>query len=62
VNLAQRLLLTHRGRIALVAVYVLAALVSIVVYSIVRSPGYGLGQLVVLGLGFAFIVWCVRRA
>jgi hypothetical protein len=59
---ARWLLLTHEGRIALAVVYSIAATVSIVTYTIVRSPFYGLGQLVVTSFGLLWARWCLRRA
>lgn len=60
-NFAQRVLLTRRGHQAMIAVYVILSIVSIVVYTVKRSPLYGLGQFLVLGLGLAWIIWCLRR-
>jgi hypothetical protein len=56
------LLLTPEGRRVLVAAYVVAALVSIVTYGIVRSPAYALGQAVVFSLAAFWTRWCLRRA
>ena len=60
-NLAQRAMLTHRGRVALATVYVIAALASVLVYTVMRSVAYGISQVVVLGLGLTWIIWCIRR-
>jgi hypothetical protein len=60
VNIAQRALLTRRGRVTLVVIYVVAAIISIAVYSVMRGLWYGLGQFVVLGLGLGWIIWCLR--
>lgn len=58
---ARRLILTHEGRIVLAVVYSIAALGSIVTYTIMRAPLYGLGQLVVTGFGLFWARWCLRR-
>jgi hypothetical protein len=55
------LLLTHEGRIALVVVYSVAAVVSIVTYTIMRSPLYGLGQLALTSFGLLWTRWALRR-
>jgi hypothetical protein len=63
-DLAERarwLLLTREGRVVLAVVYAIASLASIVTYTIVRSPLYGLGQLVVTGFGLFWARWCLRR-
>ncbi|MCU1464444.1 MAG: hypothetical protein JWM72_372 [Actinomycetia bacterium] len=63
-DLAERarwLLVTHEGRVALAVVYSIASLASIVTYTIVRSPLYGLGQLVVTGFGLFWARWCLRH-
>jgi hypothetical protein len=59
---ARSLLLTHQGRITLAIVYSIAATVSIVTYTIVRSPLYGLGQFAVTSFGLPWARWCLRRA
>jgi len=59
---ARWLLLTHPGRIVLAVVYSISATVSIVTYTIMRSPLYGLGQLVVTSFGLLWARWCLRRA
>ena len=59
---ARRLLLTHQGHIALAVVYSIAAAVSIVTYTIVRSPLFGLGQLVVTSFGLLWARWCLQRS
>jgi hypothetical protein len=58
---ARALLLTHEGRIVLAVVYSVAAVASIVTYTIMRSPLYGAGQLVVTGFGLLWARWCLRR-
>ena len=59
---ARRLLLTHQGHIVLAGVYAIAAAVSIVTYTIARSPLYGLGQLAVTSFGLFWARWCLQRA
>jgi hypothetical protein len=59
---ARWLLLTHEGRIVLAVVYSIAAVGSIVTYSITREPLYGLGQLIVTGFGLLWARWCLRRS
>ena len=59
---ARWLLLSHEGRIVLAVVYSIAATVSIVTYTIMRSPLYGLGQLVITGFGLLWTRWCLQRA
>jgi hypothetical protein len=59
---ARWLLLTHQGRIALAVVYSIAAAVSVVTYTIMRSPLYGLGQLVLTSFGLLWARWCLQRA
>jgi hypothetical protein len=58
---ARPLLLTHEGRIVLAVVYSIAAIGSIVTYTIMRTPLYGFGQLVVTGFGLFWARWCLRR-
>ena len=58
---ARWLLLTHEGRIVVAVVYSIAATVSIVTYTIMRSPLYGLGQLAVTSFGLLWARWCLRR-
>jgi hypothetical protein len=55
------LLLTHQGRITLAVVYSMAAAVSIVTYTVMRSPLYGAGQFAVTGFGLWWARWCLRR-
>jgi hypothetical protein len=59
---ARWLLFTHSGRISLAVAYAIAAVVSIVTYTIVRSPLYGLGQLALTSFGLSWARWCLRRA
>jgi len=59
---ARWLLLTAEGRRVLLAIYLTAAAVSVVVYGVVRSPAYGAGQVVVLGFAPLWARWCLRRA
>ena len=61
-NGARWLLLTHEGRIALAVVYSIAATSSIVTYTIVRSPLYGVGQFAITSFGLLWARWCLRRA
>jgi len=56
------LLYTHPGRVTLATAYVIAAIVSVVTYTLARSPGYGLGQLVLTSFGLAWARWCLRHA
>ena len=58
---ARWLLLTHEGRIVVAVVYSIAATVSIVTYTIMRSPLYGLGQLALTSFGLLWARWCLRR-
>jgi hypothetical protein len=58
---ARWLLLTHPGRIALAIAYSIAAVASIVTYTVARSPLYGLGQLVLTAFGLLWARWCLRR-
>ncbi|HEY5077538.1 MAG TPA: hypothetical protein VIJ48_08555 [Acidimicrobiia bacterium] len=55
------LLYTHEGRIVLAVVYSVAAVVSIVTYTIMRSPLYGLGQLALTSFGLLWTRWSLRR-
>ena len=58
---ARWLLFTHQGRITLAILYSIAAVISIVTYSIMREPLYGLGQLALTGFGLWWARWCLRR-
>ena len=58
---ARWLLLSHQGHIVLAVVYAIAAAVSIVTYTIMRSPLYGLGQLVLTSFGLLGARWCLQR-
>jgi hypothetical protein len=58
---ARWLLVTHEGRVVLAVIYSIASLASIVIYTIVQSPLYGLGQLIVTGFGLFWARWCLRR-
>jgi hypothetical protein len=58
---ARRLLFTHPGRMVLVAMYSVAAVISIVTYTIMRAPLYGLGQVALTGFGLSWARWCLRR-
>ena len=58
---ARWLLLTHQGRIALAVMYSITAAVSVVTYTIMRSPLYGLGQLVLTSFGLLWARWCLQR-
>jgi len=55
------LLLTHSGRVVLATVYIVAAVISVVVYTVTHGLGYGLGQVALLSFGFFWIRWCIRR-
>jgi hypothetical protein len=59
---ARWLLLTHEGRITLAVIYSTLSVISISVYTITRSPLYGLGQLVITGFGLLWTRWCLQRA
>ena len=59
---ARWLLLTHQGRIAFAVMYSITAAVSVVTYTIMRSPLYGLGQLVLTSFGLLWARWCLQRA
>lgn len=59
---ARWLLFTHQGRLTLVVLYTIASVVSIVVYTVMRAPLYGAGQLAVTGLGLSWTRWCLQRA
>jgi hypothetical protein len=58
---ARWLLLTHEGRVVLAIAYWAAGLASIVTYSVMRSPLYGLGQLVIIAFGYFWTQWCLSR-
>jgi hypothetical protein len=58
---ARWLLFTHPGRITLAVAYSIAAVVSIVTYTIMRSPLYGFGQLALTGFGLGWARWALRR-
>jgi hypothetical protein len=45
----------------LAVVYSIAAVISIVTYTIMRSPLYGAGQLALTGFGLFWARWCLRR-
>lgn len=45
----------------LVVGYSVAAVVSIVTYTIMRSPLYGLGQLALTSFGLLWTRWSLRR-
>ncbi len=51
-----------QGRVTLAALYSIASVISILTYSVMRSPLYGVGQLVVTGSGLLWARWCLRRA
>lgn len=46
----------------LVVLYVIASVISIVTYTIVRKPLYGAGQLGLTGFGLFWARWCLRHA
>jgi hypothetical protein len=56
------LLFTHQGRVTLAVLYSIASVISIVTYSIMREPLYGLGQFIVTGFGLWWARWCLRRS
>lgn len=58
---ARWLLFAPQGRITLAGLYVIASVVSIVTYTIARTPLYGVGQFVVTGFGLFWARWCLRR-
>ena len=60
-NAARWILLTHDGHVALAVVYWIAAAVSIITYTIMRSPVYGLGQAALFAGGFFWIRWCWNK-
>ena len=60
-ELGRRLVLSAEGRRVLLGAYLAAALVSIVTYLITHSPGYAVGQAVILGFAPLWARWCVRR-
>ena len=45
----------------LVVVYVVAAVISIVTYTVMRSPLYGAGQLALTGFGLFWARWSLHR-
>jgi hypothetical protein len=57
----RRLLLTAEGRRQLLVAYLVAALVSIVIYGVTHSPGYAVGQAVVFVFAPLWARWCLRR-
>jgi hypothetical protein len=59
---ARWLLFTHTGRIALAVAYSIAAVASIVTYTIMRTPLYGAGQFAVTAFGLLWARWCLGRA
>ncbi len=60
-RVARRLLLTPSGRRLIVALYAVAAVTSVVVYAVARSPVYAAGQVALLGGGALWVRWCLRR-
>jgi len=58
---ARWLLFAPQGRMTLVVVYSIASVISIVTYTVMRSPLYGAGQLAVTGFGLFWARWCLRR-
>jgi hypothetical protein len=58
---ARWFLTTHRGRVILATVYSIAAVISIIVYTIVRSPLYGFGQFLLTAFGLWWANWCLKR-
>ena len=60
-SLTRRVLFTRRGRVALTSVYFVAGLLTVIVYSIWRSPVYGLVQFAILSAAFFWIRWAIHR-
>jgi hypothetical protein len=60
-NRGRWLLFAPQGRVTLVVVYVIVSVISIVTYTIDRSPLYGAGQLALTGFGLFWARWCLRR-
>jgi hypothetical protein len=58
---ARWLLFAPQGRILLAVAYSIAAVISIVTYTVMRSPLYGAGQLALTGFGLFWARWCLRR-
>ncbi len=58
---ARWFLFTHEGRLALAVLYSVAAVISIVTYTITRSPLYGAGQLALTSFGLFWARWCLRH-
>lgn len=58
---ARWLILTHEGRVVLAIVYSIAAVGSIVTYTVMRSPLYGFGQFLLTGFGLFWARWCLQR-
>lgn len=59
---ARWLLFTHPGRLTLAVAYSIVAVGSIVTYTVMRSPLYGLGQLALTSFGLLWARWCLRRS
>jgi hypothetical protein len=57
---ARWLLYTHEGRVTLGALYVIAAIASVITYAVVRSPAYASVQLVILSFGLFWVRWCLK--
>lgn len=45
----------------LVVMYVIASVISIVTYTVVRTPLYGAGQVALTGFGLFWARWCLRH-
>lgn len=60
-SLTRRVLFTRRGRIALTALYFVAGVGTLIVYSFWRSPVDGIVQLAILSGGFFWVRWAIRR-
>ena len=56
------LLFSRDGQRTLVIVYAVLALASIVTYSIMRGPWYGLGQVALFGFAAWWTYFCLHRA
>ena len=61
-NVARWILLTHDGHVTIAVVYWIAAVASIVTYTIMRGPLYAFGQVALFGFGFFWIRWCWTKA
>ncbi len=60
-SLTRRVLLSHRGRAAVVVVYFIVATITLVVYWVARSPIYGIVQFAILTAAFFWVRWALSR-